>query len=175
MKNFNKCVFLDRDGVLNKDLGYLSSIKEFKIYPFTGKAIKLLNDQGYLVILITNQSGIGRGLITLEELNSIHGYLKKIIKKNKAIIDDIYFCPFHPTHGVGKYRKETQDRKPGSGMIKKAIKKWKIDNNTSFMIGDKKKDLLCAQGAGVKFYYKSKKKNLYTQLKEIVKNKKVIL
>jgi|TARA_B110000259_G_scaffold174582_1_gene209021 D-glycero-D-manno-heptose 1,7-bisphosphate phosphatase len=171
MKNFNKCVFLDRDGVLNKDLGYISNIKKFKIYPFTGKAIKLLNDHGYLVILITNQAGVGRGLITLKELNSIHVYLKKIIKKNKAIINDIYFCPFHPTHGVGKYKKKTQDRKPGSGMVKKAIKRWKIDIKTSFMIGDKKKDLLCANGAGINFYYKSKKKNLYQQLKEILKKK----
>ena len=171
MKNLNKCVFLDRDGVLNKDVGYISKIKEFEIYPFTAKAIKLLNDQGYLVILITNQAGVGRGLITLKQLNSIHMYLKKMIKKNKAIINDIYFCPFHPTHGIGKYKKNTQDRKPGSGMIKKAIKKWNIDINNSFMIGDRKKDLLSAKGAGVKFYYKSKKKNLYQQVKEVVKKK----
>ena len=98
-------------------------------------------------------------------------YLKKMIKKNKAIINDIYFCPFHPTHGIGKYKKNTQDRKPGSGMIKKAVKKWNIDINNSFMIGDRKKDLLSAKGAGVKFYYKSKKKNLYQQVKEVVKKK----
>ena len=171
MKNFNKCVFLDRDGVLNEDLGYISSIKKFKILPYTGKAIKFLNDRGYLVILITNQAGVGRGLITLKQLTSIHLYLKRIIKKNMATINDIYFCPYHPTHGVGKYKKNTQDRKPGSGMIKKAIKKWKIDISNSFMIGDRKKDLLCAKGADVKFYYKSKKKNLYQQVKELVKKK----
>ena len=105
MKILKKCVFLDRDGVLNKDVGYISNIKEFKIYPHTGKAIKFLNDEGYLVILITNQAGVGRGLITIKELNSIHLYLKKRIKKNKAIINDIYFCPDHPTHGIGKYKK----------------------------------------------------------------------
>mgnify|MGYP000035074607 FL=1 len=171
MKILKKCVFLDRDGVLNKDVGYISNIKEFKIYPYTGKAIKFLNDEGYLVILITNQAGVGRGLITIKELNSIHLYLKKRIKKNKAIINDIYFCPYHPTHGIGKYKKNTQDRKPGSGMIKKAIKKWNIDIKNSFMIGDRKKDLLCSKGAGVKFYYKSKKKNLYQQVKELVKRK----
>lgn len=171
MKILKKCVFLDRDGVLNKDVGYISNIKEFKIYPYTGKAIKFLNDEEYLVILITNQAGVGRGLITIKELNSIHLYLKKRIKKNKAIINDIYFCPDHPTHGIGKYKKNTQDRKPGSGMIKKAIKKWNIDIKNSFMIGDRKKDLLCSNGAGVKFYYKSKKKNLYQQVKELVKRK----
>ena len=171
MKKFKKCVFLDRDGVINEDRGYIFNIKDFKIYPHTDKAIKYLNDNNYLVILITNQAGIGRGLITLGQLSSIHGYLKKIVKKNNAIINDIYFCPFHPTHGVGKYKKKTQDRKPGSGMIKKAIKKWKIDINASFMIGDRKKDLLCAKGGGVKFYYKSKKKNLYQQVKELVKRK----
>ena len=106
MKKFKKCVFLDRDGVINEDRGYIFNIKDFKIYPHTDKAIKYLNDNNYLVILITNQAGIGRGLITLGQLSSIHGYLKKIVKKNNAIINDIYFCPFHPTHGVGKYKKK---------------------------------------------------------------------
>jgi len=171
MKKLKKCVFLDRDGVINEDRGYIFNIREFKIYPQTGKAIKYLNDNNYLVIVVTNQAGIGRGLITMQQLSSIHGHLKKVIKKNNASINDIYFCPFHPIHGIGKFKKNTQDRKPGSGMIKKAIKKWKINISDSFMIGDRKKDFLSAKGAGVKFYYKSKKKNLYLQVKEIVKRK----
>ncbi len=164
-----KCAFLDRDGVINEDKGYISKIQDFKIYPQTAKAIKLLNDNNFLVILITNQAGIGRGLITLKELRNIHAHLKNIIKKNGAFINDIYFCPFHPVYGVGKYKKNSKDRKPGSGMIRKAKKKWNIDNKQSFMIGDKKTDLLAAKNASLKFYYKNKKKNLYFQIKEIIR------
>ena len=164
----HKCAFLDRDGVINEDKGYISEIQDFKIYPHTAKAIKLLNDNNFLVILITNQAGIGRGLITLKQLQNIHAYLKNIMKKNNALINDIYFCPFHPVFGLGKYKKNSPDRKPGSGMIKKAKKKWNIDNKQSFMIGDKKTDLLAAKNANLKFFYKSKKKNLYIQIKDII-------
>ncbi len=101
-----KCVFLDRDGVINEDRGYISKISQFKMYPGVGKAIKFLNDKKYLVIIITNQSGIGRGLISIKELNNIHKYLKKKIKLNKAHINDIYYCPFHPIFGIGKYKKK---------------------------------------------------------------------
>ena len=80
-----KCAFLDRDGVINEDKGYISKIQDFKIYPQTAKAIKLLNDNNFLVILITNQAGIGRGLITLKELRNIHAHLKNIIKKKWCI------------------------------------------------------------------------------------------
>ena len=159
-KKIHKCAFLDRDGVINEEKGYISKIQDFKIYPQTAKAIKLLNDHDFLVILITNQAGIGRGLITLKELQNIHTHLKNTIKKKGAFINDIYFCPFHPVYGVGKYKKNSKDRKPGSGMIMKAKKKWNIDNKNSFMIGDKKIDLLAAKNAGLKFYYKRKKKNL---------------
>ena len=122
-KKIHKCAFLDRDGVINEEKGYISKIQDFKIYPQTAKAIKLLNDHDFLVILITNQAGIGRGLITLKELQNIHTHLKNTIKKKGAFINDIYFCPFHPVYGVGKYKKNSKDRKPGSGMIMKAKKK----------------------------------------------------
>ena len=90
-----KCVFLDRDGVINQDKGYISKISDFKIYPGVGKAINLLNKKNYLVIIITNQSGIGRGLIKIKELKNLHNYLKKKISKFGGKIDDIFYCPFH--------------------------------------------------------------------------------
>lgn len=167
-KKLYKCAFLDRDGVINEDRGYISKIKQFKIFPGTTKAIKLLNNNSFLVILITNQAGVGRGLITLKELYTIHLYLKRVIKKRGGVINDIFFCPYHPIYGLGKYKKNTKDRKPGSGMIKKAIRKWKIDPKKSFMIGDKRTDLLAAKGASIKFYYKNKKDNLFNQIKFIL-------
>jgi D-glycero-D-manno-heptose 1,7-bisphosphate phosphatase len=128
----------------------------------------LLNKKNYLVIIITNQSGIGRGLIKIKELENLHNHLKKKIKNDGAKIDDIFYCPFHPEFGKGKYKKKSNDRKPGDGMIRKAIKKWKIDPKTSFMIGDKISDKLAAKKAKIKFYYK-KEKNLNTQIKNILK------
>tara|TARA_X000000950_G_scaffold231492_1_gene280051 strand:- start:1820 stop:2335 length:516 start_codon:yes stop_codon:yes gene_type:complete len=164
----NKCVFLDRDGVINIDRGYISKVSDFKIYPGVGKAINLLNKKNYLVIIITNQSGVGRGLIKLNELKLIHSFLKKNISKYNAKINDIFFCPYHPKFGKGKYKKKSNDRKPGDGMIRKAIKKWKINTNTSFMVGDKISDKLAAKKAKIKFFYK-KEKNLNTQIKNILK------
>ncbi len=163
-----KCVFLDRDGVINQDKGYISKISDFKIYPGVGKAISLLNKKNYLVIIITNQSGIGRGLIKIKELKNIHNHLRKKIKKYGGKIDDIFYCPFHPEFGKGKYKKKSNDRKPGDGMIRKAIKKWKINSKDSFMIGDKTSDKLAAKKAKIKFFYK-KEKNLNTQIKNILK------
>ena len=162
-----KCAFLDRDGVINQDKGYISKISDFKIYPGVGKAISLLNKKNYLVIIVTNQSGIGRGLIKIKELKNLHNHLKKKIKKYGGKIDDIFYCPFHPEFGKGKYKKKSNDRKPGDGMIRKAIKKWKINNKTSFMIGDKISDKLAAKKAKIKFFYK-KDKNLNTQIKNIL-------
>jgi len=173
MKKSKKCVFLDRDGVINEDRGYINNINNFKILPKTIEAINLLNIKKYLVILITNQAGVGRGLIKLNELKKIHSYLKKKLNEGEAYIDDIFFCPFHPEYGLDKYKKKSQDRKPGSGMIKKAVRKWNIDLNSSFMIGDKKSDFLCAKGVGLKFYYKSKKMNLFNQLNKILAKKPI--
>lgn len=169
-KNLNKCIFFDRDGVLNKDKGYISKVRDIEIFPKVGQAIYECNKKKYLVIIITNQSGIGRGLITLKQLSQIHNYIKKKIKKNKAIINDIFYCPFHPTGGRGKYKKNSFDRKPNPGMILKAIKKWKIDPKKSFMIGDKVSDRTAAKAAGLKFFFKSKKIDLYKQIKLIIKN-----
>ena len=168
-RNLNKCAFFDRDGVLNKDKGYISKIEDFKIFQNVGEALYECNKNKFLVIIITNQSGVGRGLISLSQLNNIHLFLKKKIKRQNAKINDIFFCPYHPTAGIGKYKRKSIDRKPSTGMIVKAIKKWKIDPNQSFMIGDKVTDRVAAKSSGLKFFYKSKKINLHKQIKKIIK------
>ena len=126
----------------------------------------LLIKKKYLVIIVTNQSGVGRGLIKMKQLKAIHDYLQNKIKKFEANIDDIYFCPYHKEFGKGKYKKKSEDRKPGSGMLKKAIKKWNINLSKSFMIGDKITDKLAAENVNIKFFYK-KEKNLNTQVTNI--------
>jgi D-glycero-D-manno-heptose 1,7-bisphosphate phosphatase len=162
------CVFLDRDGVINIDKGYISTISNFKMYPGIGRAINFINKKKYLVIIVTNQSGIGRGLIKIKQLKAIHDYLRNKIKKFNANIDDIYFCPYHEVFGKGRYKKKSEDRKPGSGMLKKAIKKWNINLSKSFMIGDKKSDKKAAENVNIKFFYK-KEKNLNMQIRNIFK------
>ncbi len=161
-----RCCFLDRDGVINKNYGYITEKRKIKILKLVPEAIKYLNSRNYIVIIITNQSIVGRGLINISGLKSIHKHITNIISKKGGKVKDIFFCPFHPKFGRGRFKKVSKDRKPNNGMLEKAIKKWNIDKSESFMIGDKKTDYLCAKKSKIKFYYK-KKENLLNQVRSI--------
>ena len=137
-----KAIFLDRDGVLNLEKkDYVKSIKEFQIIDGVPKAIVELKKKGFLVIIITNQSAINRGLLTVKILNEIHNHLQEILKSNNTSIDDFYFCPHRPDE-------KCKCRKPNPGMILKAVQEHNIDMNQSFMIGDSLTDIQAAQKAG---------------------------
>ena len=163
----NKVVFFDRDGVLNKDKGYVHKSKDFIWLNGAKKAIKYLNNNNYKIIIITNQSGIGRGYYKEKNVVALHRWINKDLKKIKAKIDDFYFCPFHYKNGIGKYKKRSFDRKPNPGMIFKAIKKWNVNKERSFMIGDSLNDKIAAKRANIKFFYK-KNYSLLKQIKEIL-------
>ena len=163
----NKVVFFDRDGVLNKDTGYVHKSKDFIWLNGAKKAIKYLNNNNYKIIIITNQSGIGRGYYKEKNVVALHQWINKDLKKIKAKIDDFYFCPFHYKNGIGKYKKSSFDRKPNPGMIFKAIKKWNVNKERSFMIGDSLNDKIAAKRANIKFFYK-KNYSLLKQIKEIL-------
>ena len=163
----NKVVFFDRDGVLNKDTGYVHKSKDFIWLNGAKKAIKYLNNNNYKIIVITNQSGIGRGYYKEKNVVALHRWINKDLKKIKAKIDDFYFCPFHYKNGIGKYKKRSFDRKPNPGMIFKAIKKWNVNKERSFMIGDSLNDKIASKRANIKFFYK-KKYSLLKQIKEIL-------
>lgn len=163
----NKAVLLDRDGVLNQDKGYIYKIKDFKILVGVIKAIKLLNDKKYFAIVVTNQSGIGRGYYTEGDLNKLHDYFQKLLLKRSAKIDKFYYCPYHETGGLGKYKKKSFYRKPNPGMLFQAIRDFNLDKKKCFMIGDKLTDKQAANKAGIKFYYK-KKGCFHNQIKKIV-------
>jgi len=163
----NKVVFFDRDGVLNKDTGYVHKSKDFIWLNGAKKAIKYLNNNNYKIIIITNQSGIGRGYYKEKNVVALHRWINKDLKKIKAKIDDFYFCPFHYKNGIGKYKKRSFDRKPNPGMIFKAIKKWNVNKERSFMIGDSLNDKIAAKRANIKFFYK-KNYSLLKQIKEIL-------
>ena len=139
----SKAVFLDRDGTINEEVNYLSRIEQVKILPNSAKAIKLLNDNGFKIIIITNQSGVARGYFSIERLEEINNHLKNELLKENAIIDAIYYCPHHPDDLC-------QCRKPKTGLIERARDEHDVDLSSSFVIGDKILDLETGRKMGCK-------------------------
>ena len=129
MKKKNKCIFFDRDNTLIYDKGYTYKKKDLKWKNYAKKTIKYAKNLNYLVIVITNQSGVARGFYSEKHVNQFHLYMNKELKKINTKIDDFFYCPFHKD-GVGKYRKISNDRKPNNGMLIKSIKKWNIDTHS---------------------------------------------
>lgn len=146
----NKAVFLDRDGTINVEKNYLYQIEDFEFIPGVPEAIKMLNDAGYLVIVVTNQAGIARGYYTEEDMYKLHRHIDEELKKYNAHIDAYYFCPHHPLHGIGKYKQDCNCRKPKSGMLEEAIKDFNIDVTKSYIIGDKEWDIEAGKKLGIK-------------------------
>ena len=141
----NKAVFLDRDGVINRELGhYCEKVEDFEILADVGKAIKLLKDAGFIVIVISNQGGIAKGLYTEADVNAMHNKLHDYLIEYGADIDDFYFCPHHDS--ISK----CLCRKPNSLMIEKAMSVYDINPAQSYMIGDGKRDIEAAERAGIK-------------------------
>ena len=171
-KNFkqikNNCFFLDRDGVINKENGYIKDYKDFIFLRGVHEAIKYLNNKKFIVIIITNQAAVGRGIISEEKLNMIHNKMINNLHRKNAYIDDIYYAPYFKNSKIQKYKKNKYDRKPNIGMFLKAIKKWNIDTSSSYFIGDKVTDKMASDKIGIKFHFK-KGKSLYKQIKEIVR------
>jgi len=142
--------FLDRDGVLNVDLGYVHRIEDLEWVAGAPSAVRRLNDAGYLVIVVTNQSGIGRGYYDEASMESVHQALRAHLAKAGARIDAIYACPFHPEAIVERFRHpDHPDRKPNPGLLLRAMEEFPIDPARSFMIGDKDSDMEAARRAGV--------------------------
>lgn len=163
----NNCFFLDRDGVINKENGYIKDYKDFIFLKGVHEAIKYLNNKKFIVIIITNQAAVGRGIISEEKLNMIHNKMTNNLHRKNAYIDDIYYAPYFKNSKIQKYKKNKYDRKPNIGMFLKAIKKWNIDTSSSYFIGDKVTDKMASDKIGIKFHFK-KDKSLYKQIKEIV-------
>src|SRR3989344_1914099 len=148
-KKKKKAIFLDRDGVINREVDNLKSINQLRLLPYVSQAIKKFNQSGFLVIVITNQPVIARGWIDEIELQNIHKELVNRLKKRGAKIDAIYYCPHHPNANLTKYRKDCQDRKPNIGLIKKAVNDFNISLKDSFMAGDSTTDIQTSHKAGV--------------------------
>lgn len=152
LTNKQKAIFLDRDGTINKYIGFLQKIEEFELLPDVPEAIKLINESGYLAIVATNQPVIARGEVTWQELEEIHNKMETELGKQGAYLDEIYFCPHHPHKGyegeVVDLKIECECRKPKPGMLIQAAEKWNIDLGKSYMIGDSDVDVQAGEAAG---------------------------
>jgi D-glycero-D-manno-heptose 1,7-bisphosphate phosphatase len=137
-----RAVFLDRDGTINEDVGYPNQFSQINIYPDSFEAVRKINQAGFLAVIVTNQSGIGRGFITEGELQVIHQKIESAFSKHKAHLDGIYSCPHYPLSSAPLYRKNCSCRKPNPGLALQAASELNIDLESSYMIGDKVEDML---------------------------------
>ena len=147
--DLHRAVFFDRDGTLNVDVHYLYRPEDFQWTPEAVDAIKCCNDHGYLVIVITNQSGVARGYYTESDVHRLHDWMNTELAKHGAHIDAFYYCPHHVDGKVPVYTKQCDCRKPSPKMINEACRDFGIDRNQSFMIGDNDLDMECAHNADV--------------------------
>lgn len=154
LKNRQRAIFLDRDGTMNVSKGFISNADDLELIPGTIEAIKAINKSGALAIVITNQPVIARGECSFEELHNIHNKLKTLLGEKGAFVDDIFYCPHHPDKGfegeIPELKFDCECRKPKTGMIDEAVKKYNIDLSKSYMVGDSTMDLELARNAGVK-------------------------
>ena len=155
----NKGLFLDRDGVINFDYGYVHKIKDFDFRPEIFDVCKTAMNFNYKIIVVTNQSGIGQNIFSIYDFEKLNNHMLSIFVQNKIKITDVYYCPVHPTKGKGKYLKNSFYRKPNPGMILDASKKHLIDLDRSIMIGDKLVDNQAAKNSQIKHYIDANEKN----------------
>jgi D-glycero-D-manno-heptose 1,7-bisphosphate phosphatase len=148
--NSQSAIFIDRDGTINEDSGYISTPDDLIIYPFAAEAVRLINESNLKAIVITNQSGIARGIYTEADLDAIHNRMLEELARDGAHIDAIYYCPHHPRIGDDRYRKMCDCRKPGTGMLRQAAREHDIDLARSYVIGDKASDINLATNAGAR-------------------------
>jgi len=140
-------VFIDRDGTINEQRGYLNHISRFVLLPGVGEAISLLNEYNRLVLITSNQSGVARGYFPIELVHETHDYMKRELERDNAHVDGIYFCPHHPDGEILEYKKACKCRKPGTGLIEMARAEFDIEMGRSYVIGDRWLDIVFAHNA----------------------------
>lgn len=145
-------IFLDRDGVINHDAGYVSTVDRFAWHDGAREAIRMMNDAGYYVFIVTNQAGVGRGYYTEQDVHSLHDWVQQQLSATGAHIDDIRYCPDHPEAAVAQYRRDNPWRKPGPGMLQDLLAHWPVDISRSFLVGDNQTDIQAANAAGIVGY-----------------------
>ena len=148
-----KCLFLDRDGVINFNYGYVHKIEQFLFLDGIFDLVKRANKLNYLTVVVTNQSGIGRGYYSVKDFKNLTRWMLNEFSARGAVIDDVFYSPFHAEHGVGRYKRDHHTRKPKPGMFFAAARKHGIQLSSSVMIGDQFSDIIAAHEAGLKEIY----------------------
>jgi D-glycero-D-manno-heptose 1,7-bisphosphate phosphatase len=142
-------VFIDRDGTISEEVGYVNHPSRFRLFPYSSEAIRILNNNGWLAIVITNQAGVARGYFSEDVIVSVHEQLKRDLHEGSAQLDAIYYCAHHPSVGEPPYRNDCDCRKPKTGLINQAVSDFEIDLGASWMIGDRYGDVELARNAGL--------------------------
>ena len=146
----NRAVFIDRDGTISEEVGYINHVSRFRLFPYSAAALKQLHDNGYLAIVITNQAGVARGYFSEEMVQAIHTQMTRDLESSGARVDAIYYCAHHPTVGEPPYQLDCDCRKPKPGLLLRAARDYDIDLANSWMVGDRYSDIELAANAGVK-------------------------
>ncbi len=146
----HRAVFLDRDGTINEEMGYINHIERFHLLPQSAQAIRLLNQYGWKVVVITNQSGVARGYFPESLIHQVHQKMKDHLREEGAYLDAIYYCPHHPDVGFPPYRQKCQCRKPATGLIEQAVKDLDLDLARSYVVGDRGMEIEFGHRVGAK-------------------------
>jgi D-glycero-D-manno-heptose 1,7-bisphosphate phosphatase len=141
-------VFIDRDGTISEEVGYVNHPSRFRLFPYSSEAIRILNNNDWLAILVTNQAGVARGYFSEDVINKVHQQLK--VDLQDARLDGIYYCAHHPSVGEPPYRYDCDCRKPKPGLIDRAAQEFDIDRSASWMVGDRYGDVELARNAGLR-------------------------
>jgi len=164
-----KALFLDRDGVININYGYVHAVENFHFIDGIFDLARLAFNKGYHICIITNQSGIGRGYYSESQFLSLTSWMCERFKEQGAIISKVYFSPYHPVHGIGRYKKDDFSRKPNPGMLIEAINDFNLDPRHCIFVGDNKSDIYAGLAAkiGTNIYLSSKNNSLDIDLKNV--------
>ena len=145
-----KALFLDRDGVINHEVGYLHRPEEVRFVDGIFALCRTARALGFTLVVVTNQSGIARGLYSTEQFEALMAWMRLQFEREGAPLDAVYYCPFHPEHGIGEFRREHEDRKPGPGMLLRAARDLGLNLSESILVGDRCSDVAAANAAGLR-------------------------
>ena len=150
MSEGRRAVFIDRDGTISEEVGYVNHVSRYRVFPFAARAVRALNEAGWLAVLVTNQAGVARGYFVEEMIGRVHGVLASELERDGARLDAVYYCPHHPSVGEPPYRFDCDCRKPRPGLIRRAAEELGLDLARSWMVGDRYSDTELARNAGVR-------------------------
>jgi D-glycero-D-manno-heptose 1,7-bisphosphate phosphatase len=145
-----RAVFMDRDGTISEEIGYVNHPSRYRVFPYAAEAVRLLNEAGWLAVLVTNQAGVARGYFTEDLIGEVHNVLRQELEQGRARLDAIYYCAHHPNVGEPPYRFDCDCRKPKPGLIQRATADYDLDLAQCWMIGDRYSDIELARNAGVR-------------------------